>query len=100
MYIPITGLTGLEIANKLKQFYKQGDIETICDIIIQLPVNTFIYIEAYDGTYTIEKINDSFICCWSVQEPPCHDFTLLSDYDVAKRIYRLKYVKSFEVRFK
>lgn len=99
MYIPIDGLTGLEITNRLKQFYKQGDIESICDILIQMPVNTFIYIEAYDGTYTIEKINDTFMC-WSVQEPPCYDFTLLSDYDVAKRIYRLKYVKSVDVKFK
>ena len=99
MYIPIDGLTGLEIANKLKQFYKQGDIETICDIIIQLPVNTSIYIEEYNGTYTIEKINDTFMC-WSVQEPPCYDFTLLSDYATAKKIYELKYVKSVDVKFK
>jgi len=99
MYIPIDGLTGLEIANKLKQFYKQGDIETICDIIIQLPVNTSIYIEDYDGKYTMKKLDDSFMC-WSVQEPPCYDFTLLSYYDVAKKIYRLKYVKSVDVKFK
>lgn len=99
MYIPITGLTGLEIANKLKQFYKQGDIGSICDILIQMPVNTFIYIEVYDGTYTIEKINDTFIC-WNVQEPPFYDFTNLSDYATAKKIYELKYVKSVDVKFK
>ena len=99
MYIPITGLTGTEIAAKLKGFYAQGDIGSICDILIQMPVNTFIYIEAYNGTYTIEKINDTFMC-WNVQEPPFYDFTNLSDYATAKKIYELKYVKSVDVKFK